>query len=102
MMITLIIGFWVPSFLGLWCRLKLLCLLKIKDAIRELQDCNFDVSIYYNQADEIGELAREMNKMIRAFKTFDDLRPIAWQLSCVNLIPCQFSQKTNFDCRCCG
>ena len=29
--------------------------------IRELQDCNFDVSIYYNQDDEIGELEEEWN-----------------------------------------
>ncbi len=75
MMITLIIGFLGTIVLGLVVPSKIaLPFKKIKDAIRELQDCNFDVSIYYNQADEIGELAREMNKMIRAFKTFDDLR----------------------------
>jgi nitrogen fixation/metabolism regulation signal transduction histidine kinase len=33
---------------------------KITDAIRELQECNFDVSIYYNQKDEIGELSLEL------------------------------------------
>jgi signal transduction histidine kinase len=47
---------------------------KINDAVRELQDCNFDVSIYYNQDDEIGELARELNKMITSMKHFEELR----------------------------
>lgn len=47
---------------------------KITDAIRELQECNFDVSIYYNQKDEIGELAHELNKMISSIKTFEELR----------------------------
>lgn len=47
---------------------------KINDAVRELQDCNFDVSIYYNQDDEIGELARELNKMITSMKKFEQLR----------------------------
>ncbi len=47
---------------------------KIKDAIRELQECNFEVSIYYNQDDEIGEIAREMNKMIASMKHFEELR----------------------------
>ena len=42
--------------------------------MRELQECNFDVSIFYNQDDEIGEIAREMNKMIHSFKTFEELR----------------------------
>ena len=75
MMITLIIGFLGTIILGLVVPTKIaLPFKKIKDAIRELQECNFDVSIYYNQDDEIGDLAREMNKMIRAFKIFDDLR----------------------------
>lgn len=47
---------------------------KINDAVRELQDCNFDVSIYYNQDDEIGELASEINKMITNMKYFEELR----------------------------
>lgn len=47
---------------------------KINDAVRELQDCNYDVSIYYNQNDEIGELARELNKMITNMKKFEQLR----------------------------
>lgn len=47
---------------------------KITDAIRELQECNFDVSIYYNQKDEIGELSLELNKMISSIKTFEELR----------------------------
>lgn len=47
---------------------------KINDAVRELQDCNFDVSIYYNQKDEIGELAVELNKMIANMKAFEELR----------------------------
>jgi len=47
---------------------------KINDAIRELQECNFDVSIYYNENDEIGELASEINKMIRNLKRFEELR----------------------------
>lgn len=47
---------------------------KINDAVRELQDCNFDVSIYYDQDDEIGELAKELNKMIVSMKKFEQLR----------------------------
>lgn len=47
---------------------------KINDAVRELQDCNFDVSIYYNKDDEIGELAKELNKMIASMKNFEELR----------------------------
>lgn len=47
---------------------------KINDAVRELQDCNFDVSIYYNADDEIGEMANELNKMIGNMKTFEELR----------------------------
>lgn len=47
---------------------------KITDAIRELQECNFDVSIYYNQKDEIGELSHELNKMILGIKKFEELR----------------------------
>lgn len=46
---------------------------KINDAVRELQDVNFDVSIYYNGNDEIGELARELNKMIVHMKKFEQL-----------------------------
>ncbi len=75
MMITLIIGFLMTILLGLVVPVKLsMPFKKIKDTIRELQDCNFDVSIYYNQNDEIGEIATEMNKMIHNLKTFDDLR----------------------------
>lgn len=81
MMITLIIGFLDTIVLGLVIPNKIaLPFKKIKDAIRELQDCNFDVSIYYNQEDEIGEIAREMNKMISSFKVFDDLRADRIQL----------------------
>ena len=75
MMITIIIGFLGTIILTLVVPGKIaLPFKKIKDAIRELQDCNFDVSIYYNQDDEIGEIAREMNKMIHSFKVFDELR----------------------------
>ena len=75
MMITLIIGFLGTIILALVVPGKIaLPFKKIKDAIRELQECNFDVSIYYNQDDEIGEIAREMNKMIQSFKTFEELR----------------------------
>ena len=75
MMITLIIGFLGTIVLNLVVPGKIaLPFKKIKDAIRELQDCNFDVSIYYNQDDEIGEIAGEMNKMIKSFKVFDELR----------------------------
>ena len=75
MMITLIIGFLGTIILGLVIPGKIaLPFKKIKDAIRELQDCNFDVSIYYNQDDEIGEIAKEMNRMIHSFKIFDELR----------------------------
>lgn len=75
MMVTLIIGFLGVIILGLVVPGKIaLPFKKIKDAIRELQENNFDVSIYYNQEDEIGEIAREMNKMIHSFKRFEELR----------------------------
>ncbi|MBF0297312.1 MAG: HAMP domain-containing protein [Oligoflexia bacterium] len=47
---------------------------KITDAIRELQNCNFDVSIYYDRDDEIGEIAQEINKMIFSLKKYEELR----------------------------
>ncbi|MBG07542.1 MAG: hypothetical protein CME68_02195 [Halobacteriovoraceae bacterium] len=75
MMFTLIIGFFATILLGFIVPGKIaLPFKKIKDALRELQECNFDVSIFYNQDDEIGEIAREMNKMIHSFKTFEELR----------------------------
>ena len=75
MMVILIIGFCAGILLNLVIPAKIaLPFKKIRDAIRELQDCNFDVSIYYNQDDEIGEISREMNKMIHSFKVFDELR----------------------------
>ena len=75
MMITLIIAFLGSIILGLVIPGKIaLPFKKIKDAIRELQENNFDVSIYYTQKDEIGEIAQEMNKMILSFKQFDELR----------------------------
>jgi nitrogen fixation/metabolism regulation signal transduction histidine kinase len=75
MLITLIITFLGTILLGLVIPGKIaLPFKKINDAIRELQDCNFDVSIYYDQDDEIGELAREINKMITNFKAFEELR----------------------------
>ncbi|MFZ8933422.1 MAG: HAMP domain-containing protein [Bacteriovoracaceae bacterium] len=75
MMITLIIGFLGTIILGLIIPGKIaLPFKKIKDAIRELQECNFDVSIYYNQRDEIGEIAQEMNRMIQSVELFDELR----------------------------
>ena len=74
MMFTLIIGFFATILLGFIVPGKIaLPFKKIKDALRELQECNFDVSIFYNQDDEIGEIAREMNKMIHSFKTFEDV-----------------------------
>jgi PAS domain-containing protein len=75
MMIVLIIGFLFTIILALIIPGKIaLPFKKVKDAIRELQECNFDVSIYYSQNDEIGEIAREMNKMIHSFKVFEELR----------------------------
>lgn len=75
MLITLIITFLVTILLSLVVPSKIaLPFKKINDAVRELQDCNFDVSIYYNQNDEIGELARELNKMIASMKNFEELR----------------------------
>ncbi len=75
MLITLIITFFFAILLSLVIPGKIaLPFKKINDAIRELQECNFDVSIYYNQDDEIGELAQEINKMIHSMKTFDELR----------------------------
>jgi len=75
MMVTLVITFFSTILFALIVPGKIaLPFRKINDAIRELQDCNFDVSIYYNQDDEIGEISREMNKMILSFKKFEELR----------------------------
>lgn len=91
MMITLIIGFLGTIILGLVIPGKIaLPFKKIKDAIRELQNCNFDVSIYYTQQDEIGEIANEMNKMIENFKEFDELRT-----DCISLEHRKFDALAN-------
>jgi nitrogen fixation/metabolism regulation signal transduction histidine kinase len=75
MMITLIIGFLTTIIAGLVVPGKVvLPFKKIRDVIRELRECNFDVTISYSQDDEIGEIAGEMNKMIVAMKKFDELR----------------------------
>ncbi len=75
MLIVLIITFLATIILSLVIPGKIaLPFKKINDAVRELQDCNFDVSIYYNQDDEIGELAKEINKMIGSMKNFEELR----------------------------
>lgn len=75
MLISLILTFLFTILMSLVIPGKIsLPFKKINDAIRELQDCNFDVSIYYNQDDEIGELAREINKMITNMKEFEELR----------------------------
>ena len=75
MMIVLLIGFLFTILLSILIPGKItLPFKKLKEAIRELRDCNFDVNIYYSAKDEIGELAQEMNKMIHAFKVFDELR----------------------------
>ena len=47
---------------------------KINHAIEELQNCNFDVSIAYEEDDEIGELSSSLNKMISQLKQHEDLR----------------------------
>ena len=75
MLIILIITFLATILMSLVIPGKIaLPFKKINDAVRELQDCNFDVSIYYNQKDEIGELAVELNKMIANMKAFEELR----------------------------
>ncbi len=75
MLISLIITFLFTIILSLVIPGKIaLPFKKINDAVRELQDCNFDVSIYYNQDDEIGELSQELNKMISSMKNFEELR----------------------------
>ena len=75
MLIVLIITFLGTIILSLMIPGKIaLPFKKINDAVRELQDCNFDVTIYYDQDDEIGELARELNKMIQNMKNFEELR----------------------------
>ena len=75
MLIVLIITFLFTILMSLVIPGKIaLPFKKINDAVRELQECNFDVSIYYNQNDEIGELARELNKMITSMKYFEELR----------------------------
>lgn len=75
MLITLIITFLGTILLSLVVPGKIaMPFKKINDAVRELQDCNFDVSIYYDLDDEIGELAKELNKMIVNMKKFEQLR----------------------------
>ncbi len=75
MLIVLIITFLITILMSLVIPGRIaLPFKKINDAVRELQDCNFDVSIYYNQDDEIGELASEINKMITNMKYFEELR----------------------------
>jgi HAMP domain-containing protein len=75
MLITLIITFLGTILIALVIPGKIaMPFKKINDAVRELQDCNFDVSIYYDQDDEIGELAKELNKMIMNMKKFEQLR----------------------------
>ncbi len=75
MLITLIITFLGTILLSLVVPGKIaMPFKKINDAVRELQDCNFDVSIYYDLDDEIGELAKELNKMITNMKKFEQLR----------------------------
>lgn len=75
MLIVLIITFLITILMSLVIPGRIaLPFKKINDAVRELQDCNFDVSIYYNQDDEIGELAGEINKMISNMKYFEELR----------------------------
>ncbi len=75
MLITLIITFLGTILLSLVVPGKIaMPFKKIMDAVRELQDVNFDVSIYYDQDDEIGELAKELNKMIINMKKFEQLR----------------------------
>lgn len=75
MLIVLIITFLFTIILSLVIPGKIaLPFKKINDAVRELQDCNFDVSIYYDQDDEIGELAKGLNKMISSMKNFEELR----------------------------
>jgi HAMP domain-containing protein len=75
MLITLIITFLGTILLSLVVPGKIaMPFKKINDAVRELQEVNFDVSIYYDQDDEIGELARELNKMIVNMKKFEQLR----------------------------
>jgi nitrogen fixation/metabolism regulation signal transduction histidine kinase len=75
MLIVLIITFLGTILLSLVIPGKIaLPFKKINDAIREIQECNFDVSIYYSQSDEIGELAGELNKMLQNIKRFEELR----------------------------
>lgn len=64
---TIILGWLMPHKVALPFK-------KINHAIRELQECNFDVSIVYDENDEIGELSRELNKMIAQLKLHEDLR----------------------------
>jgi len=64
---TLLISLIIPQRVSLPFR-------KISEAIRELQEGNFDVSIYYKQNDEIGELSKDINKMIANLKRFEELR----------------------------
>jgi len=75
MMLVLVLGLLTTVLLGLVIPSKIsLPFKKIRDGLRELQSCNFDVSIYYNQKDEMGDIAVELNKLIENLKRFEELR----------------------------
>lgn len=75
MLMVLLVSFFAAFLMGLIIPGKIaLPFKKLNDSIRELQECNFDISISYDQDDEIGELARELNVMIHNMKQFEELR----------------------------
>ena len=64
---TIVLSWLVPNKVALPFK-------KINHAIEELQNCNFDVSIAYEEDDEIGELSSSLNKMIAQLKQHEELR----------------------------
>lgn len=64
---TIVLSWLVPNKVALPFK-------KINHAIEELQNCNFDVSIAYEEEDEIGELSTSLNKMIAQLKQHEELR----------------------------
>ena len=64
---TIVLSWLVPNKVALPFK-------KINHAIEELQNCNFDVSIAYEEDDEIGELSSSLNKMITQLKQHEELR----------------------------
>lgn len=85
---TIVLAWLVPNKVALPFK-------KINHAVRELQDCNFDVAISYDENDELGELSHSLNKMIAQLKMHEELRSDKFVLESkkFNIIANHFSEK---------